>query len=499
MAKRAKRKSNRPSDLPPHAPVATNVIQLPVRVEPPPPVVEPPPPPPPPPAAPAPVAAAPAPAPSQAQTSVADRLSQPHRPRRRGRSSLPDGAPTGPSASASGTLLGTPSPTAPAASVPAAPVPAAPAPAPAPVAAPSPAPSRAAPSPPAQGSAVPQPPAPAPDSMIVAAEYQARIAELEAELARASAPKLHPAVAAASRVAPTTQPVHAQHHHEDHHDDHEAERFFSSPPPAPVYDHFGDLSASTGEHEGLPRRNTKRGMYVTLSILALGVLIIGGFLVYNKLVMPTPEDLGPPAVALPTPDTLRNLGQHVAAVDAQRQPEPSEAAPVPAPAAAPAAPAAIPALVPEPAAPAPAPAAEAAPAEPVAPEPAPAPAVEPPAAAEGDAAYQELVAAARKQGFKRQAEASYLQALGVNPQGIEALSGLAMLYLNQGKNAQARDRARQAVAIAPNSAEGWIVLGAALDALGERVAARDAYQKCAGLPLDGDGARYVGECKRLLR
>ena len=62
-----------------------------------------------------------------------------------------------------------------------------------------------------------------------------------------------------------------------------------------------------------------------------------------------------------------------------------------------------------------------------------------------------------------------------------------------------RRRAKQALALSPTTAEAWIVLGAALDALGERVAARDAYQKCAALPLDGDGARYVGECKRLLR
>jgi hypothetical protein len=504
MAKRAKRKTNRPSETPPAPP--TNVIQLPVRVEPapPPPVVEPPPPPPP---APPP----PAPAPSMPETSVADRLSQPHRPRRRGRTSL-DGAPTGASSSVSGAAPHGPGQTSPSQPVP--PAPAMPAPntllGVAPPPDPGPAPSAAAPSAPAQGSVRPQPPAPAPapappsaatDSMMVAAEYQARIAELEAELARASAPKLHPAYAAPAHVpAPVPVPAPArraapqpQHHHHDEHDDHEAERFFSShPPQAPEPDHFHDFSASTGEHEGLPRR--KRGMYTTLGILAVGVVLIGGFLIYNKLMMPTPEELGPAVVALPTPDSLKNLGPTVAAVAAERAPAPAAPAPAPAPAAA------IPSLVPEqPAAVVPAAAAP----EPAAlPEPAAAPQPAPPAepaAAEGDSEYQALVAAARKQGFKRPAEASYLQALGVNPQGIEALSGLAMLYLNQGKNAQARDRAKQALALAPATAEAWIVLGAALDALGERVAARDAYQKCAALPLDGDGARYVGECKRLLR
>jgi Flp pilus assembly protein TadD len=87
----------------------------------------------------------------------------------------------------------------------------------------------------------------------------------------------------------------------------------------------------------------------------------------------------------------------------------------------------------------------------------------------------------------------------VHPQGVDALSGLAMLYLNQGKNPQARDRARVATELDTSNAEAWIVLGAALDALGARSEARDAYQKCASLPLEGDGARYVGECRRLLR
>jgi len=109
--------------------------------------------------------------------------------------------------------------------------------------------------------------------------------------------------------------------------------------------------------------------------------------------------------------------------------------------------------------------------------------------------YAQLLAEARKLGFRKPAEATYLKAIDANPAAPEAISGLSMLYLNQGKNQQAKERAEQALALSQANDEAWIVLGAAESALGKPRAARDAYTHCAGLPT----GKYVAECKRLLR
>ena len=310
-----------------------------------------------------------------------------------------------------------------------------------------------------------------------------------------------------------------EHHYDEVHDeahdhDHEEmERFFSQVPPAPDPAHYHDFDATTGELDGLQVGTRKRGMFVTLAILGFGVLSIGSFLIYNKLVMPTPAELTPAKVALPTPENMgqdqaalsKAVDREVAARAAEANPAPAAPAPQavqPAPQAElaqPAAPSeppaeAAPAAVVPAVVPAPAPAEPAMVAEPVAvpAEPASAPAA-------GNDAYEAALKAARKQGFSKSAEASYREALVANPSGVAALSGLAMLYLNQSKNPQARDKAREAIALDASNAEAWIVLGAALDALGDHGGARDAYVKCDALPLEGEGARYVGECKRMRR
>jgi cytochrome c-type biogenesis protein CcmH/NrfG len=108
--------------------------------------------------------------------------------------------------------------------------------------------------------------------------------------------------------------------------------------------------------------------------------------------------------------------------------------------------------------------------------------------------YGRELAAARSAGFKKTAEQFYLRALAIAPEGAEALSGLAMYYLNQGKNQKAKERAEEAVKVDPKSSEGWIVLGASRSALGDSAGARKAYQECA--QFEG---KYMGECKRMLR
>jgi cytochrome c-type biogenesis protein CcmH/NrfG len=51
------------------------------------------------------------------------------------------------------------------------------------------------------------------------------------------------------------------------------------------------------------------------------------------------------------------------------------------------------------------------------------------------------------------------------------------------------------VTVSPDSSEGWIVLGAAKQALGDPHAAREAYRRCAEV---GTGV-YVEECRRMAR
>jgi Flp pilus assembly protein TadD len=70
-----------------------------------------------------------------------------------------------------------------------------------------------------------------------------------------------------------------------------------------------------------------------------------------------------------------------------------------------------------------------------------------------------------------------------------------MLYLNLGKNADARDRAQAAVKVDPTNSEAWIVLGAAHASLGDPAAANDAYARCAALA----NGKYVPECRRMVR
>jgi hypothetical protein len=249
------------------------------------------------------------------------------------------------------------------------------------------------------------------------------------------------------------------------------------------------------EHDHEHGHGSKRGMHITAAIGLVGALLIGGFLIYHKLLMPTPEEIAPAPVALPTPDTLRG------APAIEPTPEPARIAPAPAPEEpkalepAPAEPSAAPAeeVPPTEAQPTEAQPTEAHPneAEPSAVAQAGAPAIDQPVLPEG---YTKELTSARRAGFKRSAEQGYLKALAIVPAGSEALSGLAMYYLNQGKNQKARERAEEAVKVDPQSSEGWIVLGASLSALGDAPGARKAYQECAAFE-----GKYMGECKRMLR
>jgi Flp pilus assembly protein TadD len=99
------------------------------------------------------------------------------------------------------------------------------------------------------------------------------------------------------------------------------------------------------------------------------------------------------------------------------------------------------------------------------------------------------------QGKPKQALSLYEAAADRAPADSNVLSRLAFGYLNRGRNTDAAAFAARAVEAEPSNSEGWIVLGAARGALGDRKGAKDAYRKCADL---GRG-NYVAECKRMVR
>ncbi len=256
------------------------------------------------------------------------------------------------------------------------------------------------------------------------------------------------------------------------------------------------------EHDDFPRamaHGSKRAMVTTFWILGVSVALIGAFVIYNQVVMPAPAPLtGVTALDLPTPSAVPT--------------EPTRPAPA-APVATP------PASTPTPVAAAPSPSV-AAPTTPTAAitpdenelpenepdpetyelpenEPEPETAAATPSAAVSES-YQELLEQASifyRQGKRQRALEAYELAIAVNPNGDEALSKLAYHYLNTGKNEEARQFAQRAVAANPKSSEGWIVLGAAREALRDREGANEAYRQCATI---AEGS-FVNECKRLAR
>lgn len=224
----------------------------------------------------------------------------------------------------------------------------------------------------------------------------------------------------------------------------------------------------------LPRNRSSRAVVIAL---AVGVLGVGAALFSAR----SSEPAAPARASLSETD---------------RAAAPSEPAPAPPPApAASEAPPSAETL----ATAAPPSAAETAPppaSEPAAPAPPPSAAV-PAASAAPQPSAEATLARAQKldeQGKTKQALALYESAAQRMPQNSALLSRLSFAYLNQGRNADAAAYAARAVAAEPSNSEGWIVLGAARDQLGDHKAALESYRKCAEL---GKG-EYVTECKRML-
>ncbi len=95
----------------------------------------------------------------------------------------------------------------------------------------------------------------------------------------------------------------------------------------------------------------------------------------------------------------------------------------------------------------------------------------------------------------KKAETAYRSALELNPQGGVALTELAFLMLNRGRNQEAKELASRAVSVDPASSKAWITLGAARQGLRDTDGARDAYRSCVAR---GQG-KYVSQCRMMLR
>lgn len=119
-----------------------------------------------------------------------------------------------------------------------------------------------------------------------------------------------------------------------------------------------------------------------------------------------------------------------------------------------------------------------------------------PTSARGGPTYDELVEVGRalsKKNKRVEASEAFRRALIQSPQGSTALSGLGFVYLNADEKQHAREYAQRAVLADASNAEGWIVLGAALELLGDRAGARDAYRNC----VEWGQGPYLVECRRV--
>ncbi len=337
--------------------------------------------------------------------------------------------------------------------------------------------------------------------------------------ARASAPEAGASAASAQRpsAAPPDAPppedaaAVAGHAHAD-----ELERlhqeFFSQPPQHPHAEEPWELEPPAAMAHG-----ARRAMYATLVLLGGSLLALGGYLVYARLVMPVPVELGhaaglparvlpvapavppaPPAARVARAEPVATAAAPAAlppATTATPAPTATTATPAPTPALAPGLQAgaqAAPVIVPPPARPGQLGAAPQASPE--------SPAATTRAAASSAGVSEVSAALASAQalldaGRREDAIAAYEQLLARHPDVAPAISRMAYLRLDAGDNERARELAARAVAVDQTSSEGWIVLGAAREALGDHRGAREAYRSCASLAV----GEYALECQRLVR
>jgi hypothetical protein len=267
-----------------------------------------------------------------------------------------------------------------------------------------------------------------------------------------------------------------------------AHTFFARPSRPPAADEGWDADLP---HAPMAS-DARRAMLIALGVFGVSLVLILGYVAYHNWVMPAPVELGAGAIEAPLPMPIAApLPESVSDDTATVQ----LTAPPPTPAALPSPPsdeargttAAASTLAPDAVSPSIASPSQEAPSQ-------EAPFIE----VSGGPSYDELLAAGTslsKRGQRAAAIDAFQRALVQRPNASEALSRLAFLHLNEADPRRARELAEQAVASDPGNSEGWIVLGAAHDGLGDRAAALAAYRRCKSV---GRGS-YVRECERLAR
>jgi tetratricopeptide (TPR) repeat protein len=110
--------------------------------------------------------------------------------------------------------------------------------------------------------------------------------------------------------------------------------------------------------------------------------------------------------------------------------------------------------------------------------------------------YAALLAEAKGKPPKKKV-ALLKQAIEVNPLGHEALADLSLLLMENGKTrAEALAYAERAVAVEPDDAKAWLVIGYIHQLDNQNPESREAYGKCAAASGPKD---FVSECKRMMR
>jgi len=250
----------------------------------------------------------------------------------------------------------------------------------------------------------------------------------------------------------------------------------------------------------LPSRQFLLGAATGGTLVAVVALIafwhLGGRVPPATIAEPAP--LAPPAPAA-SPAELTKPSP--AAVVAQAEPTPAAptpAEPLPAPAAVMAAPAPVPSETPtQGAPPATEPAKAPAPADPV--EAAPAPEAAPPVAkAPAEGAGEAVSRCHRAMTDRRNKEilAACAEAFAAEPGAADIAVALARAELDRGRTGLALTWAKQAVAVNPEIAESYVIIGEAEQAGGHKKAAKEAYQHYLRLAPNG---RYAADLRAVVR
>ncbi len=228
--------------------------------------------------------------------------------------------------------------------------------------------------------------------------------------------------------------------------------------------------------------STRKYMRFSIGTVAVAAVLIGGFMFYQKVLMPTPAPLGAVAPELPTMPTPEPTA--VAAVEQEEVVAEEVAPPAAEEVAATEGTEEEGVVAEEGTEVAAEEGTEVAAEEEVVAEAPPEPT--------GD--YATLLEEARRLRGNRAVE-GFRAAIAADPNGSEALADLAFILLNRGNNREAAELAARATAVDPTSSKGWITLGAARQGLRDEPGAREAYQAC----VETGQGRYVNDCRAMLR